>query len=228
MQRKLNCLLVSCAMMALCVNAKADENTTNTAVLSSSPSLSATPSPTATQSSGQYQSSSQNPSSSQSPSQSASPTPTSSATPTPAAPRANQSGPIKFDPKLRPENQVPTAAQLESGHVNYLRYCADCHGKDGEGKVGPKLVGSLMVTGPTYGHIAVVLSGHPQSKMPTWGISEVSDEVIASVVTYQRNAWGNGNKKEYGQNAGGVVTPFQVHEYRKTLKNLPAKQDVRT
>ncbi len=136
--------------------------------------------------------------------------------------------PFKIDPKFRPENQVPSSAQLQNGQVSYQRYCADCHGKDGEGKVGPKLVGSLMVTGPTYGHISVVLNGHPQSKMPTWGISEISDEVIAGIITYQRNAWGNGNKKEYGKNAGGVVTPAQVHEYRKTLKNLPLKQDVRT
>jgi hypothetical protein len=73
-----------------------------------------------------------------------------------------------------------------------------------------------------------VLNGHNKSIMPTWGISEISDAVIASVITYQRNAWGNNDKKEYGKHAGGVVTPEWVHVYRKLLKNLPVKQEVRT
>ena len=130
--------------------------------------------------------------------------------------------------KVGTENLVPSAVQLESGQMNYVRYCADCHGKDGEGKAGPKLVGSLLVTGPVYGHISIVLNGHSKTKMPTWGISEISDDVIASVITYQRNAWGNNNKKEFGRHAGGVVTPDWVHVYRKMLKNLPVKQEVRT
>jgi mono/diheme cytochrome c family protein len=211
MQRTVHCLFASCAMLVLSNNVNADTHLNPGAIAAAVLSTSQAPAPTAPPI--------------QNTSQSASPAHTPNATP---APNAASNGPIKLDPKMRPENQVPSTAQLESGQTNYLRYCADCHGKNGEGKVGPKLVGSLMVTGPTYGHIAVVLSGHVQSKMPSWGISEISDEVIASVVTYQRNAWGNGNKKEYGQNAGGVVTPSQVHEYRKTLKNLPAKQDVRT
>lgn len=126
------------------------------------------------------------------------------------------------------ENSVPSAAALESGRMNYAHYCADCHGKEGEGKNGPKLMGSLIVTGPVYGHLNIVLNGHNKSIMPSWGISEISDAVIASVITYQRNAWGNNDKKEYGKHAGGVVTPEWVHVYRKLLKNLPVKQEVQT
>lgn len=126
------------------------------------------------------------------------------------------------------ENLKPTSAALENGRLNYAHYCADCHGANGEGNKGPKLVGSLIVTGPVYGHLSIVLNGHSKSIMPTWGISELSDDVIASIITYQRNAWENNNKKEYGRHAGGVVSPEWVHVYRKMMKNLPVKQDVRT
>ncbi len=126
------------------------------------------------------------------------------------------------------ENLTPHAGALETGRMNYMRYCADCHGANGEGKKGPKLVGSLIVTGPVYGHLSIVLNGHSKTMMPTWGISEISDDVIASIITYQRNAWGNNNKKEYGRHAGGVVSSEWVHVYRKMMKNLPVKQDVRT
>lgn len=128
--------------------------------------------------------------------------------------------------KFNGENQVPSAAQLESGRADYTRYCADCHGKEGEGKEGPALMGSLIVTGPIVGHIHVVLAGE-QHKMPSWGITELSDGVIASIITYQRNAWGNNNKRDYGKNAGGVATPERVNEYRKWQKNLPSKSNVR-
>lgn len=126
------------------------------------------------------------------------------------------------------ENLTPSAGALETGRMNYMRYCADCHGANGEGKKGPKLAGSLIVTGPVYGHLSIVLNGHDKTIMPTWGISEISDDVIGSVITYQRNAWGNNNKKEYGRHAGGVVSAEWVHVYRKMMKNLPVKQDVRT
>lgn len=129
---------------------------------------------------------------------------------------------------LQIEDLKPTSAALETGRMNYARYCADCHGANGEGKKGPKLVGSLIITGPVYGHLSIVLNGHNKSIMPTWGISEISDGVIASIITYQRNAWGNNDKKEFGRHAGGVVSAEWVHVYRKMMKNLPVKQDVRT
>lgn len=167
-------------------------------------------------------------------------TPAATPTPAPAAvpsPTTMPGSPVSTAPPAQApssrvsaqfENSVPSAPALESGRMNYARYCADCHGKDGEGKTGPKLIGSLIVTGPVYGHLNIVLNGHNKSIMPTWGISEISDAVIASVITYQRNAWGNSDKKEYGKHAGGVVTPEWVHVYRKLLKNLPVKQEVRT
>jgi mono/diheme cytochrome c family protein len=214
------------------VAASADFNSGNTATASLSsnpsanPSVSQNPSPNSNSNVNQIQNPNQIPNPTQTPSLPTNTAPNAVNPNTGAKP--DPCARVVVDPKSRPENQVPTSAQVESGHINYLRYCADCHGKDGEGKAGPKLIGSLMVTGPTYGHIAVALSGHPQTKMPSWGISELSDELIASIITYQRNAWGNNNKKQYGQNAGGVVTPCQVHEYRKTMKNLPVKQDIRT
>ncbi|MBX9587087.1 MAG: cytochrome c [Gammaproteobacteria bacterium] len=152
-----------------------------------------------------------------------SPAPENAATPPPTpvpspAPKIN----------VQIEDLKPSAGSLEKGRMNYARYCADCHGANGEGKKGPKLIGSLIVTGPVYGHLSIVLNGHSKSMMPTWGISEISDDVIASIITYQRNSWGNNDKKEFGRHAGGVVSAEWVHVYRKMMKNLPVKQDVRT
>lgn len=152
-----------------------------------------------------------------------SPAPENAATPPPTpvpspAPKIN----------VQIEDLKPSAGSLEKGRMNYARYCADCHGANGEGKKGPKLIGSLIVTGPVYGHLSIVLNGHTKSMMPTWGISEISDDVIASIITYQRNSWDNNDKKEFGRHAGGVVSAEWVHVYRKMMKNLPVKQDVRT
>ena len=114
-----------------------------------------------------------------------------------------------------PESLVPTAAQIDAGRQNYIRYCADCHGQDGEGKTGAETGGKFNRHRPgEWANPRVVLQGEPHTKMPSWGVSEVSDGLIASIITYQRNAWGNNNRKEYGKHAGGLVTPEWVHGYQ--------------
>lgn len=126
------------------------------------------------------------------------------------------------------ENKVPTKAALANGQLNYERYCSSCHGKDGQGGEGPALKGSKIVTGPIGDQIEIVLHGKKHMKMPAWGISELSDAVLAKVVTYQRNAWGNNDKKQFGKHAGGVVTPKLFKQHRKALDAKPIKDGVRT
>ncbi len=64
--------------------------------------------------------------------------------------------------------------------------------------------------------------------MPSWGLTELSDEVIAEIITFQRNSWGNNDVKTFGKFAGGVVTPQMVKKRRDHLKQKPHKENIRT
>lgn len=77
------------------------------------------------------------------------------------------------------------------GKQVYRQTCAACHGANGEG-VGPfpKLAGSEVTTGPTKGHLDVVIRGRPGTAMQAFG-PLLNDVDIAAVVTYERNSFGN-------------------------------------
>ena len=77
--------------------------------------------------------------------------------------------------------------------------CSSCHGAAGAGGVGPSLVGNKDVNGPAAGIEHTLLYGL-QGKaidgksyavaMPAWK-GNLSDDDIASVITYIRSSWGN-------------------------------------
>jgi cytochrome c oxidase subunit 2 len=86
-------------------------------------------------------------------------------------------------------NKVYTMAELMAhGEEVYKANCAACHQPNGKG-VGafPALDGGKLVNGPIAGHLEQVLKG--KGAMPSW--ASLSDLDIASVVTYERNSWGN-------------------------------------
>lgn len=124
--------------------------------------------------------------------------------------------------------KTPSKALFAEGKLNYAHYCSSCHGAEGQGGVGPALKGSKIVTGPVADQVDIVLHGKKHMKMPSWGVTELSDATLAKIVTYQRNAWGNNDKKRYGKNAGGVVTAKQFRRYRQAHDPVPIKEDVRT
>lgn len=64
-------------------------------------------------------------------------------------------------------------------------------------------------------HIDMVLNGVPNTAMQAFG-AQLSDSDIAAVVTYERNTWGNNNRKKYGKSAGGIVQPKDVKRRRKS------------
>ncbi|MCB1827671.1 MAG: cytochrome c [Coxiellaceae bacterium] len=123
---------------------------------------------------------------------------------------------------------APSHQQMQRAQQDYARYCAACHGKSGEGRTGPALKGSPIVTGPMGASIHFVITGESHTKMPAWGLTALSDDMIAEVLTYVRNSWGNNNVKQYGKNAGGVVTPALVKKYRGMLRSIPDKKKVQT
>ncbi len=67
------------------------------------------------------------------------------------------------------------------------------------------VTGGAVATGPAEQHINNVLNGVPGTAMVAFG-GTLSDEDIAAVVTYERNALGN--------SVGDVVSPADVAALR--------------
>jgi cytochrome c oxidase subunit 2 len=67
------------------------------------------------------------------------------------------------------------------------------------------LAGGKITTGPVAGHLDIVINGKAGTAMAAWG-GQLNDLEIAAIVTYERNAWGNGT--------GDVVQPASVKEAR--------------
>lgn len=79
------------------------------------------------------------------------------------------------------------------GKTTYDRVCSACHQPDGKGipPLYPALKASSVAVGnPISRHIDMILKGVPGSAMQAFD-NQLSDEEIAAVVTYERNAWGN-------------------------------------
>jgi cytochrome c oxidase subunit 2 len=69
----------------------------------------------------------------------------------------------------------------------------------------PAIKGSAVATGDKTEHLNVVMNGRSGTTMAAFG-TQLSDAQIASVVTYQRNAWGN--------NTGDVIQPIMIKALR--------------
>ena len=86
-------------------------------------------------------------------------------------------------------------ARFESGRVVYQNLCQACHQPDGRGRehLGAPLVGSAFALAADPGlPIRIVLNGKegPIGLMPPLG-NVLTDEQIASVLTYVRRSWGH-------------------------------------
>ncbi|WP_414443154.1 cytochrome c oxidase subunit II [Burkholderia sp. 22PA0106] len=101
-------------------------------------------------------------------------------------------------------NKVWTSAELMAhGEDVYKANCAACHQPNGKGLGAfPAIDGSKIATGPIAGHLDIVL--HGKGAMPSW--ASLSDVDLASVITYERNAWGN--------HMGDALQPKQVTDAR--------------
>lgn len=97
---------------------------------------------------------------------------------------------------------------MARGQKKYETICAACHQVDGGGMppTFPALNGSKVATGPVEGHLHTVVYGVQGSAMQAFG-KQLSEVDIASIITYERNAWGN--------KVGDMVTPKQVLDFKK-------------
>ena len=104
---------------------------------------------------------------------------------------------------------IPPAPPLDAqkaaqGQELYSRYCAECHGVNGEGQPDWKIPnedGSLKppphdVSGHTWHHdddllLEIVLKGSdfPQSQMPAFG-EQLSEEEAQAILEYLKSWWG--------------------------------------
>lgn len=102
-------------------------------------------------------------------------------------------------------NKTYTLAELkERGEKVYASNCAVCHQPNGKGAGAfPALDGSKIANGPIAEHVSIVL--HGKGAMPSWAPT-LNDVEIASVITFERNAWGN--------HTGDVLQPRQVTDAR--------------
>lgn len=94
------------------------------------------------------------------------------------------------------------------GEKVYTSTCAVCHRPEGTGvpPTFPALKGGKIVTGPVAAHIHQVVFGKPGTAMQAFK-DLLSDQEIADVVTYERNAWGN--------NDGKLVKPEDIKAARQ-------------
>lgn len=83
-----------------------------------------------------------------------------------------------------------TAQAAPSGQDLFMANCSACHRPNGEGVKGafPSLVGDPIATGDAKAAALKVLNG--RGGMPAFKAS-LTDETIASVLTYVRSSWGN-------------------------------------
>ncbi len=97
---------------------------------------------------------------------------------------------------------------MREGERVYASTCAACHQPDGAGIAGtfPSIKDSPVATGEVDAHIALVLDGREGTAMRGFE-TELSDLELAAVLTYQRNAFGNGT--------GDVVQPARVSAARE-------------
>lgn len=97
---------------------------------------------------------------------------------------------------------TPASAALESGRALYDSHCANCHGTTGQGVAGvyPQLTGnravlladsSNLIQSVLHGGFSPATRGNPRPfGMPPF-VLKLTDQDIAQVLTFIRNAWGN-------------------------------------
>ncbi|PMJ98712.1 cytochrome c oxidase subunit II [Vibrio sp. 10N.261.55.A7] len=81
---------------------------------------------------------------------------------------------------------------MAQGEKVYSERCAVCHQASGLGVTGafPAIKGSKIVLGDIDEHIDIVVNGRSGTAMQAFA-NQLTEQELAAVVTYQRNAWGN-------------------------------------
>ncbi len=111
--------------------------------------------------------------------------------------------PVVEVPRLTAEEQ----ARFDAGSELYRNLCIACHQPDGQGRemVAPALVGSPLLLADPGVPTRIILGGKEGTVGLMPPLAMLTDEQIASVLTYTRREWGN---------TASAVTPESVQEIR--------------
>ena len=104
---------------------------------------------------------------------------------------------------------------MKLGEEKYNMVCSACHQSNGTGipPMYPALKGSSIAVGyPIDRHINMILIGSPGSAMQSYA-DMFSNEEIAAIVTYERNAWEN--------NTNDIVQPLDIAKLRVETNKKP-------
>jgi cytochrome c oxidase subunit 2 len=96
---------------------------------------------------------------------------------------------------------------MAQGQAAYNTHCASCHQSNGQGipSTFPALAGSQVATGDRAQALEIVLRG--KTVMPAFGKdANISNEDLAAVITYVRNAFGN--------HTGDLIKPEEIAALR--------------
>ncbi|MFI4918080.1 MAG: cytochrome c oxidase subunit II [Legionellales bacterium] len=96
------------------------------------------------------------------------------------------------------QKKLTRSELMTLGQKKYEQLCVACHKVDGMGipPMYPALRGSSIAIGsPISRHIELILNGLPGSAMQPYK-DQLSDDEIAAITTYERNAWGNNTNDE--------------------------------
>lgn len=132
---------------------------------------------------------------------------------------------VELQPKvniesIKPETLIPQKTMTRSelmtlGKQKYEQMCVACHKADGTGlpPMYPALKNSSVAVGrPISRHIDLIVNGIPGSAMQAYK-DTLTDEEIAAITTYERNAWGNNTEDE--------VQPAEVAALRYSTNQQP-------
>lgn len=98
----------------------------------------------------------------------------------------------KIEAKKALTNNMPLEDLIVMGEKAYLDHCSVCHQPNGMGlpSVFPAINGSPIATGEISTHIDTVVNGRTGTAMQAFAL-QLTDQELAAVITYQRNAWDN-------------------------------------
>lgn len=113
---------------------------------------------------------------------------------------------------------MPLEALMEIGEKVYLERCSVCHQPNGMGLSGvfPAINGNPIATGDVSIHIDAVVNGRSGTAMQPFA-NQLTDQELAAVVTYQRNAWDN--------KTGDAVQASDINAFKNLVKPSTGSED---
>ncbi len=137
---------------------------------------------------------------------------------------------IKVEDKYASTTNQPAAQKtltraelMTLGQNKYELICSACHQANGKGipPLYPALKNSSISVGkPISRHIALILNGVPGSAMQPYR-NQLTDEEIAALTTYERNAWGNNTDDEIQPADVANVRQSEIQKPKMVKKAQP-------